>query len=400
MKLLVFTLLLLTFGLFADANELELLHQKLEETKADKNYETHILTLVKMSDYFTAEKEYGKAEEYAQKALKAASLLSSDALKSACFNSLGHINVAQGFYSDAIGYYNSAQSLSDSSSSIYILLNICNCASKKGDFLLLKESVIKLKELLIETSPNDAFLYIRTAEYANGYDDWGTAKQLHDFAVNKAMKTKNYQVLSRCDSLKSEHLFTAGKYKEAEQLLRRSIFFASKAEYTLELYSLYRQLGKIQVAQEKNDAAVASYRISVELADKVRPYLNANESFETDSFIEISEIYYELAELLISQHKGKSINESQNSLKELCLLMESLKISELKNYFQDDCIIEMRNRDQALEEVADQKTALIYTVAMNHQLAVIVYHDKTYQLFSTDINFSQLRNKVVMSQVL
>ena len=375
--------------------------RRLEASKQAGDYYQYIDVLIGLSRDYLTRGEVKNAQSYGEKALKGAALLMSNSRQCTACTNLGNIKAFQGFYGEAIQSYKKALMFCSDyvEDKLLILANICNCAARQENRHLLQE---KSRELGLELINNRTLkrdrstlrLMVESAGYAEQAGHDKLAKTLLRHVLTTAERRKAYAVFADATVALSELFLVEDRCSEAELLVRKAIFYAAKSPEMMPLYRLYRMLGKSLVKQGRHSEGLREYRKAVDFAAKVRPSLNEKAASDK-AFWEITAIYYELTELIIKNLENLDEHSRQKELKQLCLLMERLKISELKNYFHDDCVIEVRNRERSLEEVAGQDTALVYTISMDQQLAVILYTAGKYRLAMSDIPVFKLHQDVM-----
>ena len=102
-------------------------------------------------------------------------------------------------------------------------------------------------------------------------------------------------------------------------------------------------------------------------------------------------MYFELADLLLQQAQT---GQSSAWLKQAIETIESMKMIELQDYFQDDCVIQGSLKRSLLEEV-EQHTAVLYPILLDQRVELLLnLPNGTIKQFKIDVTFDQLKTFV------
>ena len=190
--------------------------------------------------------------------------------------------------------------------------------------------------------------------------------QLLSVAVQQA-KTLNYQ------RAESYALGTLGRLYErsrqwgkAQDLTQRALFLAQSMQASDIAYLWQWQLGRLLKAQGDVSGAIAAYREAVNTLKVVRKDLVAIALDEQFSFRDTVEpIHRELVDLLL---QAEAIAPKSANLKLARDIIESLQLTELINFFREDCLtVQPEQIDQV-----DPTSAIFYPIILPDRLAVIV----------------------------
>ncbi len=165
-----------------------------------------------------------------------------------------------------------------------------------------------------------------------------------------------------------------GHMRELEGDLETALHLTQEAQQAADIAhandSLYRwlwQSGRILKAQGHPDAALRSYRQAIASLQSIRSdILIANRGFQFDLRDSAEPLYRESIDLLVPSTQKQA---TQNQLQEALDTLELLKLTELQNYFGDDCAQVTRSTTQS-EIPAD--TVVLYSVALKNRLVWIL----------------------------
>ncbi len=152
------------------------------------------------------------------------------------------------------------------------------------------------------------------------------------------------------------------KWQEARQITEEALIKAQSVNAIELTYQWQWQLGRIFKAQGNTKSAIAAYTQATDSLQALRSDLVAISSDIQYSFRqEIEPVYRELAVLLL-QPKA-----SQADLNQARLVIESLQVAELDNFFRDACL------DAEPEQIdrLDPTAAIIYTIILGDRLEVV-----------------------------
>lgn len=182
-----------------------------------------------------------------------------------------------------------------------------------------------------------------------------------------------------------------GDRSKAIEMLERAIGVAPDAhdlaiDWEFKLARIYRELGD-------SSNSIESYRRAAKHIDRVRQdipvsYTDGKSSFQKNR----APIYFELADLLMQQSdKADNDTQKQMLLFEAQAVMETLKGSELRDYFRDTCSI---SQSSAIGESLSDGAATIYPVILQDRLALLVNIEGKFYHFSTKVTADAIQQEV------
>lgn len=125
----------------------------------------------------------------------------------------------------------------------------------------------------------------------------------------------------------------AKQYDKATALTDSAQFAAQAVNATDSLYRWQWQAGRIYKALGRNDEAIQSYRQAIASIQDIRgDIISASSDLQFDMQDRVSPVYRQLMELLLQR------NNNQDTIEEVLQLSDLLRLSELQNFFGDECI--------------------------------------------------------------
>lgn len=165
----------------------------------------------------------------------------------------------------------------------------------------------------------------------------------------------------------------AQRHEEALLLTRLAVAEAQKVNAPESLYRWLWQAGRLLKQQGKLEEAMASYREAAEIVQAIRPELAATAGGPAGSFREsVGRIFFELADLSLRlADKTQDQAQVQSRLVQAREAVELFKASELRDYFQDDCVDMLRFRVTSLDQVS-RTAAVLYPIVLPDRTELLV----------------------------
>ncbi len=182
-----------------------------------------------------------------------------------------------------------------------------------------------------------------------------------------------------------------GQYYEQKQDYQSALSWTEIAQVTAaqaqapdSLYQWNWQAGRIFKAQGNIKQATTAYENALASLQSVRrEYAQAKSELLIDFQTEIEPVYRQYLELLLAA------NPSSPSLQRALEVKQLLQLSELENFFQDDCLtIESSTTSELENSLKQTNTAIVTTVILQEQTHVI-WQLPNGQLKTYAINISQ-----------
>lgn len=169
-------------------------------------------------------------------------------------------------------------------------------------------------------------------------------------------------------------LYKAEQYDErAMNLTRRAVSEAERRDVPEALYRWQWQLGREYKDAGEIEKAVAEYRKAIATLNPIRYKFFQGYRVRKNIFKErVKPVYLELADLLLKQAEGLPEGEArQKKLREARDVVETMKASELENFFRDECV----TRKEDITDVPDNApphTAIIHSIVLPEKMALLL----------------------------
>lgn len=125
----------------------------------------------------------------------------------------------------------------------------------------------------------------------------------------------------------------AKQYDKAMALNESAQFAAQAVNATDSLYRWQWQAGRIYKALGRNEEAIQSYRQAIGSIQDIRgDIISASSDLQFDMQDRVEPVYRQLMELLLQK------NNNRDTIEEVLKLSDLLRLSELQNFFGDECI--------------------------------------------------------------
>ncbi|VEN73261.1 conserved hypothetical protein [Candidatus Desulfarcum epimagneticum] len=173
------------------------------------------------------------------------------------------------------------------------------------------------------------------------------------------LREEESEILARKESAQKPEK-KSDKRKEAANFTGKAIFFARRAHSPDILYRWQWQMGRLFTSGKNIEKAIFYYRKSIDTLNPIQRelfngYRNKKDFFNT----RVKPVYLGLAKLFLDQGKLKAARD----------VMETLKTSELQNYFQSECAAPPN--DSGKNHKTPKGVALLYPIAFKDRLTVL-----------------------------
>ncbi|MEI6064447.1 MAG: CHAT domain-containing protein [Pseudanabaena sp. ELA748] len=345
-----------------------------------------------------------KAEPFLQNSLQTLTKLGDSpaaaTLKSGILLDLGHLaktqaeenqdfSKTQGFYTEAIA------------TAVYPL-ELINAQLSLAELLIVTKQPIELDRLLSQMQTNVEKLplsrngienLIRYAELLGKREKRETAVLLLAKAIAQANSLgDNRSYIYALGTM--GHLYEQNKqYAEAIALTRQALTRTETHNADDISYQWHWQLARLLKATGKNEEALNSYGQAVEVLKLIQGDLAASSANAQFSFQEsVESLYREYVSLLLET----SGSQNQSKLKQALSVIESLKVSELVNFFRSDCLKTQINDVTKI----DQTAALVYVITLGDRLEVLLtLPNGNIKRYTKAISLAEVEEKAIDFQV-
>ncbi len=180
-----------------------------------------------------------------------------------------------------------------------------------------------------------------------------------------------------------------GEWQAALAHGRRAIFFARQIDARDLLYQWYWVNGRVLNRLGEKSAAIDNYQQAVESLKSIRTQLVLQSRRSYSQLV--GPLYYELAGLLLTQSEHGEVAVQQQYLVRARDVIESLKVAEMEDYFQSECVV--FEEHQQLEHLAEN-SAIIYPILMPGQIELLLNVRGTLYRFTTPVSRAEVAEEV------
>jgi filamentous hemagglutinin family protein len=159
----------------------------------------------------------------------------------------------------------------------------------------------------------------------------------------------------------------------------RALWWTERGEkryYDL-LYRWHWQLGQLLVAQQQKSAAIKEYQLALEMLQSLRLVLRTSPASWFHQHVQ--PVYFELAELYLqkAEYLKKSAPQAADKIAEQLKLaqqvIETFKIAEWENHFQDECQMVSQTSKIKLADAIPKGTAVLYPILLPEQIKLLLF---------------------------
>ena len=354
-------------------------------------------------------READQSEAHLSESLKMARAERNSALSATILNNLGILYTAQGRTEEALTAFREAVRGGDTELVAKARKNMADAALAANDFAGAERFTGQAAQAAgaLADGHRKAFLlmgagqllqqiFVAAPEHKNALRV--QALRLHHEAAEIAEKTGDQRALSYALGYQGALYEFEKRGAEALALTRRAVFAAQLASSPDALYRWEWQAGRLLAKQNDRDSAIQAYRRAIATLQTIRNDVairhgnrNAHSSFRDA----VGAIYFELADLLLQGADGvKDGHEVQALLREARDTAELLKAAELEDYFQDDCVNQLKAKTRKVENISPT-AAIIYIVALPTRTELLVsLPSGRLERFKVDVSDEKLTETV------
>ncbi|MDY6992467.1 MAG: CHAT domain-containing protein [Pseudomonadota bacterium] len=185
----------------------------------------------------------------------------------------------------------------------------------------------------------------------------------------------------------------AKRYPEALRLTQEAIFLVQQQPDLLYLWEW--QQGRILHLQGQLAAAAAAYERAVEHLHPIQAQLLIGQRDAREVFQEkIRPVYFGLADVLLQQAAETRAPETKMALlKRAQNRVELLKVVELQEYFQDECVASAQAKVTQLDQLAEH-TAVLYPILLTDRTVLLLSLPEDIQQIVVPVDAQTLEQTV------
>jgi CHAT domain-containing protein len=252
-------------------------------------------------------------------------------------------------------------------------------------------SLLKAEVILsaLPDSQQKVYALIELSKLTDDYDL--RSKLILDSAVKTSRKIDNPRVASFAFGAMGKHYESQQQYDKALYWTKQAQFTAQQAQALDSLYQWDWQAARIYNATDETEAAIEAYERAIASLQSIRTNTSQSQGDPLSEFqSDLEPIYRGLIQLLLSNNSGNSDLRLALETKDLLLL------SELENFFQDDCFrLEAFTETDKLAYLKKTNTVVINTIVLNDKTYVIwQLPDGKFKKYAVNISQKQLQQLV------
>jgi len=350
-----------------------------------------------------------KAFQYLNEGLSMAKGLGDSGLLAIILNNLGNLFITQKKYSEALGSYLESMTLAQKSNNdLLAAIALTNAAMAHMENGQYNKSEELLNRALDETRKLDL-----SHDKAYGLINIGLTYRhlrphlldqdklfvLSSQAFNEALIVSETIGDLRSLSYACGYLGTLSEdqkhYQEALKFTRRATLVAQQVYAPESLYLWQWQTGRLLKVIGKTEEAISAFRNCIYTLQSIRQEMSTCYGSPQISFREsVGPIYFGFVDLLLQRSASMQKREQvEPLLMEAREAVESLKVAELRDYFQDECMGAARFRITRLDVVS--KTAVvIYPVVLPDRTELLLSLPTGLKRFSIPIRADVLTQEI------
>jgi CHAT domain-containing protein len=349
------------------------------------------------------------ARQYLETGLEIAANGSQPEVRAALFLSLGNLAVLENKPDAAIEYYGISKKLADQAGNSVLAAKAQICTARiyserqhNGKAIPLLERAFKSLEK--EPHSHDKAynliavgrLYARIHSTASKETEDDILRRTYltfKAASETAASIQDPRAASYASGYMGNLYETQERFQDALQLTHQAIAVLQKIHAPEIIFRWQWQTGRLLAARGDNPKAIAAYRRAVNDMEELRNKFTLScKTCSWRSFRQLAEpIYLELTDLLL-QHSA-TLDDNQQIQKALLaarMVMDQLKIAELQDYFQDDCVIALKTKETSLETILEH-TAVVYPIQFPQRLELLVSFPDQLKRYTLSVDADELK---------
>lgn len=327
------------------------------------------------------------------------------AFSASVHNDMGLVLVARANPDDALEYFESAQdrALAAGAPEAIVLsgLNLVRTLLTNADHEKLPVLLARINTNLDQSSPSPSVAghwlsygqLLRKAVLAEAMPVASRLDVLQAYltAQDQAMAFNDQRLVMYADGYLGELYEDEARFTDAMNYTRQALFDAQAQSDDTSLYKWQWQMARLHEKQGNTALSVDLYRQAVATLNRSRTSLTLGAGINFKQTV--SPVFYEFADLLLKQAvEIADEQERQNSLKEVIDVLESVKLAEVEDYFNSECVVIPDQQITSADGMSG--SAIIYPVLLQDRIELLVQLPSGIQQFTIDVSASRLRDTV------
>jgi CHAT domain-containing protein/Tfp pilus assembly protein PilF len=350
-----------------------------------------------------------KAHEHLNEGLAMAKEMGDSGLSATILNNLGNLFTTQRKYDEALGAYMESIALAKKSGNasleVRTLTNAAMATTQKAEY---KESKTLLDRALeqirnLEYSHDKAYglinigltyRHLRT-RLAEQNDLLPLSTQAFQEAMTVAEAIGDLRALSYASGYLGTLSEDEKRYEEALKLTHRANFAAQQVHAPESLYLWQWQAARLLTVLGKREDGISAYRNCIYTLQSIRHEMSTCYGSPQISFRETVEpIYFGFVDLLLQQAASMEKREQYEPLlMEARESVELLKVAELRDYFQDECMGAARSRITPLDTVS-RTAVVVYPIVLPDRIELLLSLPSGLKRFSIPVGADVLTQEI------
>ncbi len=357
--------------------------QQAQPLSADAPLDVQAETLAALGQAQWLSGERDSAAQFLQQAVEMAQRANNPRIAATALNTLGNRaasigddRAAQDFYRQALAAIGASD---DAALRVRIQINAARAALRAGDA---KQAEALLRAALptaqaLPPSHDQIFSLLALGqllrELPPAWPERQQAEKLFIIAGEQAKNLGDQRSLSYALGYRAQMIADAGRDAEALALNRQAAFAAQQAQAPESLYRWQWRIGRLLQRRGDRDGAVLAYQQAAINVQGIRHEITADQRDRTRSFRDAGgALFVELADLLLQRAaQTADPHRGQQDLIAARNTMEQLKTAELRDYFQDDCVIEFQGEIAPVDQLK-AGTAALYPVLLPDRVELLL----------------------------
>ena len=350
------------------------------------------------------------AYRYLNEGLAMAKTLEAPVVSAVILNNLGNLNSSQKRYGEAAMAYAESAALAERAGNRPLVgiafTNKASALMQEGRYQEAGETLNQARERTVSLPPSHDKAYA-LINIALAYQNLGAhlpdppqqrlslAAKVFMEAVRVSEAVNDFRAMSYALGYLGKLYEDQRRYEDALQLTSRAVFAAQRVNAPESLYRWEWQSGRLLKALGQMNEALAAYRRANAALESIRQEVSRCYGKPRTSFREpAGPLYLEFVDLLLQRAASlPEGRENEVTLLEARDTLESLKVSELRDYFQDDCVDAARTVTTRLD-VISRSAVVIYPILLEDRTELLVSLPSGMKRYSVPVGARTVKQEV------
>jgi len=333
-----------------------------------------------LGDILLATQNLEEAQNHLESQLELAYTLDDKFVLANLLNNLGNVFSVQQKYPQALANYQQATNIAKQLGNV--LLQVQTLSNQAQVYHKQNQNGIKPLRTALALAyklPNSyakAFHLLALGQLALHFQNQQSSLNIFQIFTTVLQLAEQYQdkrLMSYAKGFLGQLYENEQRYPEAQQLTRQAIFLAQAEPDVLYLWKW--QQARLMQAQNNLAEASLFYQQALSYLQPIRMGLIIGQRNASEAFYErVRPVYYGLADVLLQQaSNADSTLQKHKFLLQAREAVEQIKVAELKDYFQDDCVSANQIPLAKLEQLTQhQNTAIVYPVQLPQRTELLL----------------------------